>query len=185
MMALNMKALNMKALNMKAYTTDSASTGQLLNRLYQKIERTTHQDPHPGLIIASHHFFEPYPLVNESDLLCLATMDLLIQFAYPSLSGYGKFTISLTMKRSYGEEISFTLGPAIPLTYQDCKLIPMSEVYAHISRYIMKYSEIYDGDYIVRLMIRVYMDSKKMDRPAQPYLQRREIAHFLQSFKPD
>ncbi len=93
-------------------------------------------------------------------------MDLLIQFAYPSLSGYGKFTISFSMKRSYGEEISFTLGHAIPLTYQDCKLIPMSEVYAHISRYIMKYEEIYDGDYIVRLMIRVYMDGKKMDRPA-------------------
>lgn len=151
---------------MMAYTTDSATTGLLLNRLYQKIERTTHQDPHPGLIIASHHFFEPYPLVNETDLLSLATMDLLILFAYPPLSGYGKFTISFTMKRSYGEEISFTLGPAIPLTYQDCKLIPMSEVYAHIYRTIIKYAEIYDGDYIVRLMIRVYMDGKKMDRPA-------------------
>jgi DNA polymerase type B, organellar and viral len=149
----------------KAYSTDSANTGLLLNRMYQKIERTTHQDPHPGLIIASHHFFEPYPLVNEIDLLNLATMDLLIQFAYPSLSGYGKFTISFTMKRSYGEEISFTLGPAIPLTYHDCKLIPRSEVYAHISRSIMKYSEIYDGDYIIRLMIRVYMDGKKMDWP--------------------
>ena len=151
---------------MMAYTTDSATTGVLLNRLYQRIERTTHQDPHPGLIIASHHFFEPYPLVNEIDLLCLATMDLLIQFAYPSLSGYGKFTISFTMMRSYGEEFTFTLCSAIPLTYQDCKLIPMSEVYAHISRDIMKYAEIYDGDYIVRLMIRVYMDGKKMDRPA-------------------
>ena len=156
----------MKMKEKMAYTTDSATTGLLLNRLYQKIERTTHQDPHPGLIIASHHIFEPYLLVNEIDLLCLATMDLLIQFAYPSLSGYGKFTISFTMKRSYGEEISFTLGRAIPLTYQDCKLIPMSEVYAHISRCIMKYAEIYDGDYIVRLMIRVYMDGKKMDRPA-------------------
>ena len=151
---------------MMAYTTDSTTTRQLLNRLYQKIERTTHQDPHPGLIIASHHFIEPYPLVNDIDLLCLATMDLLIQFVYPSLSGYGKFTISYTMKRSYGEEISFTLGHAIPLTYQDCKLIPMREVYAHIYRYLSKYTEIYDGDSIVRLMIRVYMEGKKMDRPA-------------------
>ncbi|KAL5821138.1 hypothetical protein ACOSQ3_023020 [Xanthoceras sorbifolium] len=93
-------------------------------------------------------------------------MDLLIQFANPSLSGYGKFTISFTMKRSYGEDISFTLGPAILLTDQDGKLILMREVYAHISRYIHKYSEIYDGDYIVQLMIRVYMEGKKMDRPA-------------------
>jgi hypothetical protein len=84
-------------MNKRLYTTDSATTGPLLNHLYQKIERTTHQDPHPGLIIASHHFFVPYPLVNEIYLLCLATMDLLIQFAYPSLSGYGKFTISFTV----------------------------------------------------------------------------------------
>jgi hypothetical protein len=155
-------------MNMKhkmAYTTDSATTGQLLNRLYHKIERTTHQDPHPGLIIASQHFLDPYPLINENDLLCLAIMDLLIQFVYPSLSGYGKFTISFIMMRD-GEEISFTIGPAIPLTYQDCKLIPMSEVYAHISRYIIKYAEKYDGDYIVGLFIRVYMEGKKMDRPA-------------------
>lgn len=149
-----------------AYSTDRATIGQLLNRLYKKIERTTHQDPHPGLIIARHDFSKPYPLVNEIDLISLATMDLLTQFAYPYLSGYGKFTISYTMKRSYGEEISFTLGAAIPLTYQDGELIPKSEVIAHIARCIMKYREIYDGDCLVRLMIRVYMDCKKMDRPA-------------------
>ena len=117
------------------------------------------------LIIATHHFKEPYPIVNEIDLLYHATMDLLIQFAYPSLSGYGKFTISYTMFRSYGEEISFTVGAAIPLTYQDCKKIPMNDVYVHIYRYIQKYAEIYDKEFIVRLMIRVYMDGKKMDRP--------------------
>ena len=165
-----MSTIKHKMYKMTAYySTVSAPTvrnPELLNRLYQKIERTTHQDPHPGLIIASHHFKEPYPLVSEIDLLCLVTMDLLIQFAYPSLSGYGKFTISYTLKRSYGEEISFTIGPAIPLTYQDCQLIPKSEVYAHISRNIMQKSEIYDGESIVRLTIRVYMDSKNMDRPA-------------------
>ena len=162
-----MKTKMMALSKMRAYTTDSATTGLLLNRLFQKIERTTHQDPHPWLIIASHRFCEPYPLVNEIDLLSLATMDLLNQFAYPSLSGYGKFTISITMNRSCGEEISFTLGDAIPLTTQDNNFIPMSVVYAHINKYFNKYAEIYDGDYIVRLMLRVYMDEdKKMDRPA-------------------
>ncbi|KAH0447230.1 hypothetical protein IEQ34_023942 [Dendrobium chrysotoxum] len=68
--------------------------------------------------------------------------------------------------RSYGEEISFTTGPAIPLTYQDCEFIPKNEVYAQISRSLMKYAEIYDEDNLVRLMIRVYMDGKKMYRPS-------------------
>lgn len=144
---------------------NSETTIVLLNRFYQKIERTTDLNPHPGIIIASHHFSEPYPLVNEIDLLCLATMDLLIKYAYPSLSGYGKFTISFTMMRSYGEEITFTIGPAIPLTHLDCKLIPMSDVYAHIYPLIQKYAEIYDGDYVIRLMIRVYIDGIKKDWP--------------------
>lgn len=143
---------------------ERATTGQLLlNHLYQRIERTTHQDPHPGLIMAFHHFVEPYPIVNEVALLSLATMDLLIQFAYPPLSGYGKFTISFTMKRSYGEEVAFTIGVAIPLTNQDSKLIPMSEVYTLIYREILRYREIYEGDSIVRLMIRVYVEGQKKD----------------------
>jgi len=146
--------------------TINVTTEQLLNRLFRKIERTTYHTPHPCLIIASYYFNEPYPLINEIALLSLTTMDLLNQFAYPSLSGYGKFTISLTMKRSFGEEITFTLCQAIPLTYMDCNLIPKSDVYAHISQYIQKYAEVYDGDYIVRLMIRVYMESKKKDSPS-------------------
>nr|YP_010127582.1 DNA-polymerase-like [Bougainvillea spectabilis]QPP04906.1 DNA-polymerase-like [Bougainvillea spectabilis] len=154
----------MKMAYAKAYSTVSSTTGLLLNRLYNKIERTTHQDPHQGLIIATHHFSDPYPLINDIDLLCLATMDLLIQFAYPSLSGYAKFTLTFTMIRSNEEEISFTLGSAIPLTHQDGKLIPMSDVYSHIFRYINKYSEIYDCDYVIRIMIRVYIDGNKKDR---------------------
>ena len=85
------------------------NTKHLLNRLFQKIERTAYHEPYPGLIIASYYFNEPYPLVNEISLLSLTTMDILNQFAYSSLSGYTKFTISLTMKRSFREEITFTL----------------------------------------------------------------------------
>lgn len=143
---------------------DNMKTELLLNRLYQKIEQTKHHDPYPGLIIASHRFCEPFALVNDIDLLSLTTMDLLIQFAYPSLDGYGKFTIIFEMKRSYGEVFTFTLGEAIPLTTQDCELIPMKEVYANISQYIQKYAENYDGDSIIRLIIRVYMDGQKKDR---------------------
>lgn len=159
-----MSTLLCTLLSVRAYTTSSGRTGELLNRLYQKIERTTQQEPHPGLMIASHHFIEPYPLVNEIDLLSSSIMDLNIQYSYPTIESYAKFTILYTMKRSYSEEVTFTLGQAIPLTTQDGVLIPMSDVYAYIYRYIQKYSEIYDGDYIVRITIRVYMEGKKKDR---------------------
>lgn len=68
--------------------------GPLLNRL--SIEREVNQEPHPGLIIARHDFFEPYPTCSQIDLLSLSAMQLLIKFAYPALSGYAKFTVVLT-----------------------------------------------------------------------------------------
>ncbi|KAK7357083.1 hypothetical protein VNO80_16364 [Phaseolus coccineus] len=122
-------------------------------------------DPHPGLIIATHDFKEPYPLCNEIDLLSIATMDLLNQYVYPSISGYCKFTITMTLKKSYGENLSFTRGSAIPLTYQDCTFIPINEIYSRIKDIFERNAEIYDGDVVIQLMIRVYMDGTKKDRP--------------------
>ncbi|KAL0307813.1 UNVERIFIED_CONTAM: DNA polymerase [Sesamum angustifolium] len=137
------------------YTTDRAPSGsgsaptgvssQLLNRLFQTIERTTHKDPHPGFIIATHHFKDPYPMVNEIDLdlLCNATMDLLIQFAYPSLSGYGNSTHdpSLYDGRKEGkasllfrgklEELSSIMNPEL----REIKPIPTKEIRYHKSSY--------------------------------------------------
>lgn len=153
-----------KIMEFRTFTTDSKDTSHFLNRMYQTIDRTTQQDPHPGLIIGTHHFkVTNYPIVNEVALLSLVSIDLLLRYVYPSLSGYGKFTISYTMKRSYGEEITFTTGAAIPLTYQNCDPIPLPVVYAQIEQCLSKYAEIYDGDSVIKQMIRVYIDSRNMD----------------------
>lgn len=89
-----------KIMEFRTFTTDSKDTSHLLNRMYQTIDRTTQQDPHPGLVIATHHFkVTNYPIVNDIALLSLVSMDLLLRYVYPSLSGYGKFTISYTLKR--------------------------------------------------------------------------------------
>jgi len=85
--------------------------GPILNRLLLSIEREINQEPHPGLIIARHDFFEPYPTCSQIDLLSLSAMQLLIKFAYPALSGYAKFTVVLTRKLSSGAEVTFTIGP--------------------------------------------------------------------------
>lgn len=91
------------------------------------------------------------------------TMDLLIQFAYPSVSGYAKFTILFTMNL-YGEDITYTLGPAIPLTTEDCQLIKKNVVYAQLYGLMLKYAEKYEGENVLKLNIRVYLDCKKIDR---------------------
>jgi hypothetical protein len=138
-------------------TRECSPIGVLLNRLNQKIEQTRQLNPYPKLIIASHIFKNPYPLVNEVELLSLATMDLLIRFVYPFLNGYSSFTIAFTMKRPPGDEISFTLGSAIPLTNQDGSIIPYSAIFSQVFSLIVQYAEIYDSDFVTRLTIRAYL----------------------------
>jgi hypothetical protein len=108
----------------------------LVNNLYSRIDRTTHVLPQPGLIIATQYFKEPYPLVNETNLLCLAIMDLLILFGYPypyAVDSYCKFTIIYTIIGTHHEEeISLTIGTAIALTSElDNSLIPLEEIPPH------------------------------------------------------
>ncbi|XP_027177654.1 uncharacterized protein LOC113776793 [Coffea eugenioides] len=83
-------------------------------------------------------------------------MDLLTQYAYPSISGYSKFTIQLSMKQSF-DEIHFTLGPAIPLTFEDGEFIPKSNIYDQVYRLLFKYIERYDGDCILGITIIIFM----------------------------
>ena len=148
----------------KAYCTVSTSSPSyvLLNRYFQIIEEPTRLDPHSRLIIASHHFKDPYVFIGDIVLLRLAIMDLLIQFAYPCLSGYAKFSITYTMMRTYGEEFSFTIGKAIPLTNDKNDLLDKSDVLREITRMIQSVAELYEGNCIHKVMIRVYMDSDKL-----------------------
>lgn len=82
-------------MNRRAYTTESSIISMTINGIFQG--RTEHMGVHPGLNIATHHFIEPYPLVKEIERFSLVTMDLLNQFAYPYMSGYAKFTVTLTI----------------------------------------------------------------------------------------
>lgn len=99
---------------------------------------------HPGLNVARHHFIEPYPFVKEIE--SLVTMDLLNQFGYPYMSGYAKFTLTLTILNSTtGENIISTIGVAIPLTHPNNSLIERKEVYSRVYDSLSLFSEKYEG----------------------------------------
>ena len=51
--------------------------------ILSRVDRSKCQHPHPGLIIASHTFKEPYFAFSDFDQLSLAIMDLLLRGAYP------------------------------------------------------------------------------------------------------
>ncbi|KAI5640986.1 hypothetical protein M9H77_00147 [Catharanthus roseus] len=149
-------------MNGRTYTTEISKSNDILNSIFQGEERCEHKEVHPGLIIASHHFGEPYPLVKEIERFSLVTMDLLNQFAYPYISAYAKFTISMSiLKPHIGEILTSTIGLAIPLTFPDNSLIPRQEVYSRVYDSISLFSEKYEGELVSKLMIRVYMDGKK------------------------
>lgn len=71
--------------------------------------------------------------------------------------------MTFTMLRSFKVEVPFTLGPAIPLTDLDEKCIPKGIVYGQIVKIIKHYAELYEGEEILKIMIRVYMDGIKRD----------------------
>lgn len=143
------------------------------------IERKINREPHPGLILATLYFRKPYPTCDDIDFLSIASMRLLEEFAYPALDGYGKFTVAYTRRIPSGE-VSFTIGPAIPLTCSDGKVLSKSEVYAHIYQYLAEKAEIYDGAEISSLSIRVYIECKK-DKKDRPLLSDEDIVSTLSS----
>nr|AVV32079.1 orf2565 [Helianthus annuus] len=70
------------------------------------------------------------------------------------------------MNQSFGEEITYTLGSAIPLTSNDGALLPKNEIYARVKEAFLKNAELYNGSCLVQVIIRAYMDQvEKQDRP--------------------
>lgn len=78
-----------KAITRRLYSTERGENvaSHLLSKYLGYIENTFERNPHGGLILAGSSYREPYPLVNQTDLLCLTAMDLLIQYAYPTQNG--------------------------------------------------------------------------------------------------
>ncbi|CAO2812581.1 unnamed protein product [Amaranthus hypochondriacus] len=160
-------------------SSNSIVTDVSLNTLFKVVLQPSVLDPHPGLIIATHNF-NTYISIDEIDLLSLATMDLLNIFAYPSVSGYAKFTVSLKLLLPFGEEVSFTAGCAIPLTYHDGTLIPKNQIYSYLKNLYHRNAEQYNGSRIVSLIIRIYMElDKKLERTELSVDDRKRLLHSL------
>ncbi|KAL2942373.1 DNA polymerase [Bienertia sinuspersici] len=68
------------------------------------------------------------------------------------------------MKVSPGGIMSFTIGKAIPLTFDDGKLIPQSHVYARILRAVTTISERYDTCMVKGVTLRVFVEGRVENR---------------------
>jgi hypothetical protein len=57
------------------------------------------------------------------------------------------------------------LGGAIPLTYQDGRLLPKKKIFDSLSNLLLRNAEHYNGSLVVSLYIRVYTENKKKECP--------------------
>ena len=112
----------------------------LLNKLYCSEKVSKYHVPYPEQIIAIHDFNEPNPIISEVNLLTITVMDLLIQYAYPSISSYCKFTLQFRVKQLH-HDFDFTLGSAIALTFDDGVFIPKNQIYDQVYSLISQYIE--------------------------------------------
>ncbi|KAL6491853.1 hypothetical protein OROGR_034003 [Orobanche gracilis] len=146
------------------------------------ISKTMASSPHPNLLIATHCFPEPYPVISQTMRLSLSTMDLLLLNAYPCQFGYAKFTILLTMIKEVGDAFTFTIGKAIPLTSDDGVFLPKSDIFSYITDDLLKYIELYEGSVVTRITIHVYSSDKSVDKTGSNSLsinERKELLNEL------
>ncbi|KAL3646614.1 hypothetical protein CASFOL_009581 [Castilleja foliolosa] len=86
--------------------------------LYTRILNTTYAAPHQGLILSSHEI-DPGFSVNEMNLISLSIFDLLIRYVFSSVEGYSKCNILFTLVGKDGNDITYSIVKAIPLTTLD------------------------------------------------------------------
>ncbi|KAL6491696.1 hypothetical protein OROGR_034165 [Orobanche gracilis] len=71
-----------------------------------------------GLILSSHEI-DPGFSVNEMNLISLSIFDLLIRYVFSSVEGYSKCNILFTLVGKDGNDITYSIVKAIPLTTLD------------------------------------------------------------------
>ncbi|KAL3646618.1 hypothetical protein CASFOL_009585 [Castilleja foliolosa] len=165
---------------MKKYSTARYDVSE--EDLVGVISKTMAFSPHPNLLIATHCFPEPYPVISQTMRLSLSTMDLLLLNAYPCQFGYAKFTILLTMIKEVGDAFTFTIGKAIPLTSDDGVFLPKSDIFSYITDDLYKYIELYEGFVVTRITIHVYSSEKSVDKTGSNPLninERKELLNEL------
>jgi len=142
------------------------------DRLLNGIDSVISKNCYPGNIYASTSFIEPYPRINEFEILILAFIQLLEQYAYNIDSKYVKFTMGYKMCLPTVSEVSFILGKAIPLCDLNGNRLPKKKIYDKIEELVRLYGEKYEDAVIKGIFINIYYESnesiKSLDFPNIP-----------------
>lgn len=140
--------------------------------IQNQIKEIRYTIPFSGLRIASINFHSPFISCNDCDKIVFSIMILLLRYALPTESDYGKFTITYVMKIPTGD-VPYTIGKAIPFRDQEeinhssldkastrfsCSI---SSIYALIDQLVRFKAEDYDCAKISSISLRIYLSSPK------------------------
>lgn len=130
------------------------------NSLQKNIDSVSSKTLYSGSIYASMSFNEPYPRAIDFEVLTLAFIQLLEQYALNIESDYVQFTIGYSMQLPLNSDVSVTLGKAIPLCDKLGNRVPRSTVYDKIEQQVMLYGEQYQDALIQAVFLRIYYEPK-------------------------
>ena len=116
---------------------------------------------HPGHIYASTSFMAPYPRIIDYEVLVLAFILLLEQYATNIDSSYVKLTMGYTMHLpTTSSDISYTFCKAIPLCDLSGNRLQKKRIYEIIEQQVRLYGERYQEAVIKGVFMNIYYESK-------------------------
>ena len=149
--------------NHRVYSSVCNDLSGYWDRLRSSIDSVGWKEVFPGSIYASISFLYPYPRGIDFQILTLAFIRLLEQYAYHLDSDYAKFTIGYKMLLPQSTELSFTLGKAIPLFDPSGKRIHKKKIYDVIEQLVRDNGEKYNDAEIKGVFIRIYYEVKNKE----------------------
>lgn len=147
----------------RSYSSSNGSSTDYYNywdQLQSSIDGIKYKLRYPGNIFASTSFMDPYPLIIDFEVLTLAFIQLVEQYAYNIDCAYLKFTMGYTMNLHTTCNISHTLGKAIPLCDVLGNRLPNKMIYDRIEQLVRLYGERYQEAVITGVFINIFYESK-------------------------
>lgn len=161
------------------------------NQLLPRIEREYGKAPYPGYREAGVSFQAPHVRCTECEGISLAVMRLLLCCAYHTGATYGKMNIGYHMRIPredtltgvenviYREDISFMIGPAIPLTDEEGNMVRNMDVYDRIYQEVLRTSERYKLEVLSGLFLRIYLLDDRVGSESMLNLSSEELANII------
>ena len=132
--------------------------------LTRLIENVNCQTRGPGHHYAFLSFSVPYAKATDSEVLQLAFIRLLEEYAYPLDTTYMKVTLGYKMTVGTSYDVLCTLGKSVPLCDLYGTKLPKRWVYERIEGQVRLYSEKYEQAMVKGLFVNVSFESKVSSR---------------------